>query len=382
MIYLDNAATTAVNKECIKIVNEILTDCFANPSSLYNMGFESAKLLQSARLQVAKALGTALSVQSPEIIFTASGSEANNLAVLGSARARKAWGRQIVTTGYEHPSVQNAVAALENEGFEIIKINPDKNGIVDEAAIINAVNKSTALVCAMHINNETGAVLNVQHIASEVKKINSRTAVHVDGVQGFGKTSFSLAGSSIDTYSVSGHKLNAPKGVGALYIRKGFNIAKVIFGGEQERGLRCGTENLAFAAALGCAAEKSQENLAEKITYINSLCAELWQQLALLDGITRNSPQNACGGIVNFSIKGVKSQPMLNALDTKGICVSSGSACSKGAASHTLAAMGLDASRIDSAIRVSFSSQNTRDDVAAFVSALKEIIPNMAKTTR
>lgn len=382
MIYLDNAATTAVNKECIKIVNEILTDCFANPSSLYNIGFESFKLLQKARRQVAEALGITLSVQNPELIFTASGSEANNLAVLGSARARKAWGTQIITTGYEHPSVQNAVAALEAEGFEIITVNPDKNGIVNENNLINAISNKTALVCAMHINNETGAVLNVAHIASEVKKINSRTAVHIDGVQGFGKTKFSLDNSSIDTYSISGHKVHAPKGVGALYIRKGFNIARVIFGGEQERGLRCGTENLAFAAALGYAATKSQENLSDKIAYIDSLSTMLWQELSQLNYITRNSPHNACGGIVNFSVNGVKSQPLLNALDTKGICVSSGSACSKGAASHTLFSMGLDAQRIDSAIRVSFSMKTAKSDIDALIAAIKEIVPTIAKTTR
>lgn len=381
MHYLDNAATTATSSQCIAIINNILTDCFANPSSLYSAGFASSVLLQKAREQVALALGVTLSLQAPEVIFTSSGSESNNIAVLGAALARKAWGNRIITTGYEHPSVQNTVQALAGQGFDIITINPDNQGNIDESVIINAVDKATALVCIMQVNNEIGSIINVERIAKEVKLINNRTAIHVDGVQSFGKLDFSLSGSSIDTYAISGHKFHAPKGIGALYIRKGFNLAKTIFGGDQERGIRPGTENLAFAMALGEAASTAKANLQANIKHINTLSQYLWHQLTAFNEVTINSP-NWQMGIINFSINGVKSQPMLNALDAMGICVSSGSACSRGAHSHTLSAMGLDASRIDSAIRVSLASHNSIEDINALITAMNTIVPNMAKTTR
>ena len=376
--YLDNAATTRPCAEAVQTANEVLALHYANPSSLYAQGAKSEAVLTAARETLAKALGCKAS----EVVFTASGSEGNNIAILGAAKTRCHWGKHIVATAYEHPSVQNTVAALEKDGFSVTLIAPGKDGLVPMDAIVNAVTDKTVLVTAMHVNNETGAYLDVAALARAVKAKNSRTAVHIDGVQAFCKLKLALGEGGIDSYAVSGHKIHAPKGVGALDLRRGYHITPVLFGGGQEGGMRPGTENVAYCAAFAAACARGQQALSANAAQINHLVTMLWQGLADLPGITRNSPESAVCGIANFSCENIKSETMLHFLEQRGIYVSSGSACSKGEASHTLTAMHLPKSRIDTALRVSFAAENTVADVDALCAAVREGIASLAKMRR
>lgn len=374
MHYLDNAATTRVYPAVADAADRALRTLFANPSSLYAPGADSEAAIEKARAQVAQSLGCTAG----EIFFTASGTEGNNLAVLGACRAREKWARQVVVTGYEHASVQNACASLAAAGWQVIVVAPDAQGHVSLAALADAVTDKTALVTAMHVNNETGACLEVEKLAAQVKAKNSRTAVHVDGVQAWGKLSLALSKTQIDSYSVSGHKIHAPKGVGALYLRKGYHLAPTLFGGHQERGFRPGTENIAYIAALGEAAALLHAQAFDPAP----LRARLLAGLAQMQEVVCNSPGDAYPGIVNFSVCGVKSQPLLNFLAEREIYVSSGSACDKGEPSHTLTAMGLSRERVDCALRVSFAAENTPDDVEALLAGVRAGAAALARMRR
>ncbi len=373
MIYFDNAATTAVSEKVCDRADFILRSCFGNPSSLYDLGFSAEKELNAARETVASAFGC----KRDEIYFTASGTESNNLAVLGSARARKGWGNEIVISGYEHPSVNNSAEALEREGFKLIKVMPKGSGTVQPDEILRAVNNSTALVALMRVNNETGAMLDVNTLAKEIKKRNKRTAVHCDNVQGFMKHPLDIT--SIDTVSVSGHKIHAPKGVGALYVRNGFHIEKVIFGGLQERALRSGTENVAFAAAFAEAINEAKPCVTSNLENVKRINEFLREGLAEIENTTINSPYNASPYILNVSFMGYRSETLLHYFEEKGIYVSSGSACSRGEKSHTLSAMSFSGERIDSAIRISLCGGNTLSEAKEFINAARGIKTALVK---
>lgn len=366
MIYLDNAATTVVCPAAAERMVQTLTEVFANPSSLYAPGLAAHKALEAARRTVAGALGCG----TDEVIFTAGGTEANNLAVLGAARARRAWGREVVVSGTEHPSVQNTMDALGAEGFTIIAVPPLPDGRPDLAGIAGRVNRATALVACMSVNNETGALADVAALAAQVKEINKRTAFHCDHIQGFLKHPLPLGG-VIDTVSVSGHKVHAPKGIGALYVRRGFHLEKVIFGGGQERGLRSGTENVAGAAAFAAAIGHFGP-MQDHHAHVSGLNARLRAGVAALPGAVIHSPGGASPYILSFSLPGFRSETILHFLEERGIYVSSGSACGRGARSHTLAAMGLPEALLDSAVRVSFCPGNTAQEVDALCRALGE----------
>ncbi|MEG2287418.1 MAG: cysteine desulfurase family protein [Ruthenibacterium sp.] len=374
MHYLDFAATTPVAAPVADVADKVLRTFYANPSSLYLPGVESEAVLNKARETVAHTLGCA-----PETLrFTASGSEANNLAILGACRAREKWAKHIVVTGYEHPSVQNVCKSLADTGWSVTVVAPDRCGHVDRNALTEAVTDRTALVAAMQVNNEIGSILDVAALASAVKAKNSRTAVHVDGVQAWCKVPLCLAKTEIDSYAVSGHKIHAPKGVGALYLRRGHYMLPVFFGGHQEQGFRPGTENIAYLAAMAKAAALAQEHPFDPAP----LRERLLRGLAALPFVTLNSPADGYAGIVNFSVDGIKSEPMLHYLEEREIYVSSGSACSRGEASHTLSAMGLPKSRIDTALRVSFGQGSTPEDVDALLCALREGESVLAKLRR
>ncbi|MEG1445698.1 MAG: cysteine desulfurase family protein [Ruthenibacterium sp.] len=373
--YLDNAATTRVDDTVADVANDVLRAHFANPSSLYTPGAKSEAVITAARKSVADSLGCA----PQNITFTSCGSEGNNLAIFGAVNARKKWADTIVVTGYEHPSVQNCMRYLAETGWNVITVFPDAAGHVDADALVNAVTSTTALVAVMHVNNEVGSILDVAAIAARVKAQNSRTAVHTDGVQAFGKLPIALAATAIDSYTVSGHKIHAPKGVGALYLRKGYFIAQTFFGGGQERGFRPGTENIAYIAAFGAAAAKITAAQTQNIPHLQALNEHLTAALAQMPDVTRNSPPDALSSLVNFSVSGVKSETMLHFLESRGVYVSSGSACSKGEASHTLTAMHLPKKRVDTALRVSFCAENTLADVDALLAALREGIAILSK---
>lgn len=366
MIYLDNAATTLVSDDVAKEICRVLQGVFGNPSSLYDLGLEASRVLEDARGVVASGLGCGPG----ELLFTGSGTEANNIAVLGTARARAAWGRNVVMTGYEHPSVYNTVQSLQREGFAVQVVEPGANGEVDPDRIVALVDKETALVACMAVNNETGAMLDVAAVAARVKEINRRTAVHCDAVQCLMKHPLKLDG-AIDTAAVSAHKIHGPKGIGALYVRKGLHMDPVLHGGGQERGLRSGTENVAYAAGFAKAVEAMPEKT-KALEYTAQLNQLLRQALQDIPGSAIHSPDKASPYILNFSVPGYKSETVLHFLEERKIYVSSGSACGRGQRSQTLMAMGLPERLVDSAIRISFCADNKQSDITSLIEALKD----------
>ena len=362
--YLDNAATTMVNPEVIETITKAMAEHWANPSSLYTPGAHSELALNKARADVARTLGATAG----EVYFTGCGSEGNNLAILGAARTRK-WGKRIVCTGFEHPSVALPMQRLAQEGYDVQFVAPEADGHLNVDKMLELVDKNTILVAAMQVNNETGTAVDVARLAAGVKARNDRTAVHVDGVQAWMRVPVRLA--NIDSYSVSGHKIHAPKGIGALYLRKGYHIEPPYLGGGQEKGMRPGTETLPYAIGMAKAATLLSRTLPQRHKTLVELNTRLREGLKQFPEVTLNSPEDAVPEVLNFSLNVIRSETMLHHLETMGVYVSSGSACSKGAASHTLTAMGLEPRRIDTAIRASFCADNTPEDVDALLEGLK-----------
>lgn len=364
--YLDNAATTIPSPKVIEAIHKSLGQDWGNPSSLYRPGFEAEQRLKLARGVIAKSLGC----KPEEIVFTGCGSEGNNLAILGAAHTRKSWGSRIIVSGFEHPSVALPMEALAKEGFDVQVVAPERDGTLNIDKMLELVDKNTILVACMAVNNETGARVDISRLAAGVKAKNSRTAVHVDAVQAWMRVPISLK--NVDSLSVSGHKIHGPKGVGALYLRENYHIVPPYLGGGQERGLRPGTENIPYIIGMAVAAQEGAKTMTQRHQKLCQLNTMLREGLAKLPGITINSPADAVPEVLNFSLGDIKSENMLHHLEQYGVYVSSGSACSKGAASHTLAAMGLDTAAIDTAIRVSFCADNTPEDVQALLDGLAE----------
>ena len=370
--YLDNAATTMVNPEVIETITKAMAEHWANPSSLYTPGAHSELALNKARADVARTLGATAG----EVYFTGCGSEGNNLAILGAARTRK-WGKRIVCTGFEHPSVALPMQRLAQEGYDVQFVAPEADGHLNVDRMLELVDKNTILVAAMQVNNETGTAVDGARLAAGVKARNDRTAVHVDGVQAWMRVPVRLA--NIDSYSVSGHKIHAPKGIGALYLRKGYHIEPPYLGGGQEKGMRPGTENLPYAIGMAKAATLLSRTLPQRHKTLVELNTRLREGLKQFPEITLNSPEDAVPEVLNFSLNVIRSETMLHHLETMGVYVSSGSACSKGAASHTLTAMGLEPRRIDTAIRASFCADNTPEDVDALLEGLKTGLATLSR---
>ena len=370
--YLDNAATTMVNPDVIETITKAMAEHWANPSSLYTPGAHSELALNKARADVARTLGATAG----EVYFTGCGSEGNNLAILGAARTRK-WGKRIVCTGFEHPSVALPMQRLVQEGYDVQFVAPEADGHLNVDRMLELVDKNTILVAAMQVNNETGTAVDVARLAAGVKARNDRTAVHVDGVQAWMRVPVRLA--NIDSYSVSGHKIHAPKGIGALYLRKGYHIEPPYLGGGQEKGMRPGTENLPYAIGMAKAATLLSRTLPQRHKTLVELNTRLREGLKQFPEITLNSPEDAVPEVLNFSLNVIRSETMLHHLETMGVYVSSGSACSKGAASHTLTAMGLEPRRIDTAIRASFCADNTPEDVDTLLEGLKTGLATLSR---
>ena len=370
--YLDNAATTMVNPDVIETITKAMAEHWANPSSLYTPGAHSELALNKARADVARTLGATAG----EVYFTGCGSEGNNLAILGAARTRK-WGKRIVCTGFEHPSVALPMQRLAQEGYDVQFVAPEADGHLNVDRMLELVDKNTILVAAMQVNNETGTAVDVARLAAGVKARNDRTAVHVDGVQAWMRVPVRLA--NIDSYSVSGHKIHAPKGIGALYLRKGYHIEPPYLGGGQEKGMRPGTETLPYAIGMAKAATLLSRTLPQRHKTLVELNTRLREGLKQFPEITLNSPEDAVPEVLNFSLNVIRSETMLHHLETMGVYVSSGSACSKGAASHTLTAMGLEPRRIDTAIRASFCADNTHEDVDALLEGLKTGLATLSR---
>ncbi len=378
MHYLDNAATTRPHPDVVHEMNRVLLEHWANPSSLYRPGMASEMCLAKARETVLSAMEKRAS--GARLLFTGSGTEADNIAILGAARARKHWGDHLVAPAFEHPGVHKTLLHLaEKEGFRLTLVPPDADGNVREEALLSAVCEKTVLLCAMRLNNETGAVLNVAKLAEQAKKKNKRLAVHMDAVQAFCKLDLGLEGGSVDSCAVSAHKLHGPKGVGALWLRKGFSLDATFFGGGQEYGLRPGTENPAGAAGFSKAVELAMAEQSANALKIERLREQLETGLQALPGFCQNSPKDGWPGICNFSLPPLRSEVLLHYLEDKGVYVSAGSACAKGQKSHTLSAMNLPKQRIESALRVSFCSQNEEADVHALLKGLQEGLQKLTK---
>ncbi len=373
MIYFDNSATTQVCEESAEKVMYMMRECWGNPSSLHSFGYKAEKELSAARAAVA----AKLSCEPREIYFTSGGTEANNLAVIGGAEAKKRFGNRIVTTAIEHASVLSAMEQLEKQGFEVLYLQPDETGNIPESAISEAINNKTILVSMMSVNNETGAILPIKAVASAIKRAKAPALFHVDNVQGFGKLKLQPKKLGINLMTVSSHKVHGPKGAGALFMAQGTRISPRQFGGGQEKALRPGTEAVPAICGFGAAVKALPGEMAEE-TAIREIRDALKAELQAIPEISINSPEDALPYILNFSCGKIRSETMLHFLETKEIFVSSGSACAGGKASHVLHAMGLPAERIDSSVRVSFSRYNTPDQVAHFIDALKEGLATLA----
>lgn len=341
--YLDNAATTQVLPQAAERARALMVEEFGNPSSLHRRGFLAHQELEKARETVAKKLG----VTPQELVFTSGGTEGNNLAILGAAAARRRLGDKVVTTAIEHDSVLGAMGELERQGFRVTYIKPDSRGRVAPEAIEAEIDEKTVLVSLMAVNNETGVLLPVRDASKAIKRKKAPALLHTDGVQAFGKLDFSPAKWGADLCTISGHKIHGPKGVGALYIRKGVHLLPRAFGGGQEKGLRPGTECVpligAFAAAARCLPKPGAV-----LPQVQALCDDLREGLKGLPGVTVHAPEDALPYILTFSAGTVRAETMLHFLAERGVYVSSGSACGRAKPSHVLKAMGLPEEQVSS----------------------------------
>ncbi len=350
MIYLDNAATTRVSDAAAKTALKMMQETFGNASSLHRLGLFAEEAIDAARAQVAKRL----SAEKSEIIFTSGGSEGNNLAIFGAVRSRRRKGKHIITTAIEHASVLEPMRRLEEDGFSVTRLLPNEQGIVTADQVVSAMQEDTILVSVMAVNNEVGSVLPVSEIAKAVHRKNPQTLVHTDAVQAFCKLSIAVKKWDVDMLTVSGHKIHAPKGVGALFVRKGVRIAPYILGGGQENGMRSGTEATPGICALGVACEQMEDTSACKAY----LCEKLGAIPCVKILANTEAPH-----IVSIAIEGYPSEVSMRMLEEDEIYVSSGSACSRGHRSHVLEAMGVSSKLIDSAIRISLSGEITNEDI-------------------
>lgn len=362
MIYLDNSATTRPFDSVIKAVSENMAADFGNASSLHKMGINAEKVIKDAKSTILGKLGT-----DGNIIFTSGATESSNTILFGVPKAYKHNGKRIVTTSFEHPSVANPLRKLEEQGYEIVRVRPPKRSEPQdfEQRIIDAVDENTLLVSVMWVNNETGFIADISKIYSAVKRKNPKTIVHCDAVQGFCK----LASKTLraDLISLSAHKIHGPKGIGALYCAKGARFEPLLYGGGQQGGIRSGTEPVDMIAGFA-EAVRSYPDCTEKYAELNG---RLCDKLAVLENVTINSYGNA-KNILNFSVRGVRSEIMLHFLEEREIYVSSGSACSKGKTSGVLAEFGVSDKDADCAIRVSFSPFTAESDIDALVQGIED----------
>ena len=372
-VYLDNAATTRVCSEAADIAYKIMTECYGNPSSTHTKGREAKAYLDTARAQIAKALGCTPA----ELYFTSCGSESDVWAITKGAESLARRGKHIISSAVEHDAVRKTLADLEARGFEVTYLKPERGGGISVEAVRNALRSDTILITLMMVNNETGAVTDIAGIAKMLKAEGSKALLHTDAVQGFMKVPFSAKKLVADMISISGHKIHAPNGIGALYIKTGVKIKPLIHGGAQESGLRAGTEAMPQIAAFGKAAEIAfagmKDNCESMASLRESAAAEISSRIPEAIIIGGGAPH-----ILNVSLPGWRSEVLMNFLEAKGIFVSRSSACKKGGRSHVLEAMGLPAPVIDGAIRISFSRMSTPDDVDALVQALGEAHDTLA----
>jgi len=370
-IYLDNAATTKPSKEVIESIYNSMENFYANPSSFHKLGTECNKKLDECRYEIAKTINCS----KDEIYFTAGGSDGNNFILRGLSKENL----HIITTSFEHSSVKNTINYLEKKGVKVTYLSLDSNGLINMDQLKAAMTKDTILVSIMHVNNEIGSIQNLKEIGESIKLISTRAKFHVDAVQGYGKLSIDVKAMKIDSLSVSAHKFNGPKGVGFCYLAKGISPIPSIIGGAQEKGLRAGTENLPGIIGLTVAAKDKLNKLTENYTKAHEIKEYMITKLSQVEDIKINSPidESFSPYILNVSFRGVRGETLLHFLSEEDIFVSTGSACTSKSksgvlGSHVLESMGLTQKEIEGAIRFSFSSSTTLEEIDKTIEVLKK----------
>ena len=375
--YFDNAATTNVKKEVLDEMLPYLKDGFGNPSSLYSIGRSAKRGIEKARKQVAELINC----NPEEIYFTSCGSESDNTAIKGIVAAYRKKGRHIITSKIEHPAVLHTCQVLEKQGFRVTYLDVTKNGMINMEQLRKSISMDTILISIMAANNEIGTIQPIEEIAKIAKMYN--IIFHTDAVQACGNMHIDVKKMGIDALSLSGHKINAPKGVGALYIKSGIEFEKFIDGGHQENNKRAGTENVAQIVGLGKACEIARENLDKHMKYLRELRDYYINEIETrIPNVKLNGDRKMrLPGNANFSFKGVSGETLLLKLDERQMCASTGSACSSGSLepSHVLTAIGLSKEDANSSLRTTFGEINTKEDVKELADSLVEIVENLRK---
>lgn len=378
-IYMDYSATTPVDPEVLEAMMPYLSSVHGNPSSLHAFGRRARIAVENAREQVASLVGARPS----EIVFTAGGTEADNMAVIGSALARRDKGRHVITSRAEHHAVLHSAEALEHLGFDVTYVPCDSEGVVSASNVASSTNDSTVLISLMHVNNEIGSITPIEEIGALAR---SRGVIfHTDAVQSAGKLPLNVETMKVDLLSMSAHKLYGPKGIGALYIRQGITLTPLLYGGAQERGKRAGTENVAGIVGFGKAAELAIQRMNDDGERLTALRKWLWNRLRQeIPSIVLNGPpENRLPGHLSVSLPGISGDDLATCLDLEGIAVSTGSACSSGAirVSHVLQAIGADRDSAIGAVRISMGRPTTQQEIEQLASSILSVMRRLSTPT-
>lgn len=379
---MDNSATTRCFDEAIAAVNEEMKNTYGNPSSLHMQGVRAEKLIK----ETLSIIASTLKCDEKEIIFTSGGTESDNMALIGVARAYKRSGKHIITSGIEHEAILETCAFLEEEGYEITYLPTDNTGVVDLKVLEESISEDTILVSIMGVNNEIGVIEPIEAISKIIKAKNPSTLFHVDAVQAYGKIKLIPKNMGIDLMSVSSHKIHGPKGTGFLYVNKKVKIKPIIFGGGQQRGLRSGTENVCGITGMGAAIKKVFASFDEDTKRMYEFREHLINRLLENEDVFINgaSPQGSVPHIVSASVKNVRAEVLLHALEDKGVYVSSGSACASNrpSVSKTLKSIGVENEYLDSTIRFSMSVMTTKEEIDYAADCFSDIVSNLRKYVR
>ena len=392
-VYLDNSATTKITDGVRDLMLKVLYEDYGNPSSMHMMGVIAESYMKKSAQQIADCL----KVDSKEIIFTSGGTESNNLALIGAAWAYHRRGRHIITTKVEHPSVHQPLLFLEENDYKLDFIPVDRSGKIIKDKLYSSINEDTIMVSIMYVNNEIGAVQDIEEIAREIKSIKRDIILHVDAIQAFGKYKIYPKRMGIDLLSISGHKIHGPKGIGILYVSDSIRLKPILFGGGHQRGIRSGTENVPAIAGLGQAVEELYRDFEQKTLGMYELKQYFIREISKLEGVTINGLTSECTKdfdmehikmtaphIISVSFEGVRSEVLLHTLEERGVYVSAGSACS---AHHpqpslTLAAIGIPKELMDSTLRISLCDMTTKEEIDYALDQIREILPQLRRFTR
>ena len=381
-VYLDNSATTRCFDEVAALMTQIMCEDYGNPSSLHRKGVQAEKYIRYAKDVIARNL----KVNEKEIFFTSGGTESDNLALTGCAYANCRSGRHLITTQIEHPAILQTMKQLAADGFRVTYLPVDEKGCIRLEDLERAITGETILVSIMHTNNEVGSLQPIEEAGALIKRMNSKILFHVDAVQGYGKFRIYPKKMKIDLLSVSGHKIHGPKGVGFLYVDEKVKIKPILFGGGQQNGIRSGTENVPGVAGLAKAVEMTYANLDQEVEKLYQIKKVFVEGLKKIDDVIINGHADETGAphVVSVSVRGVRSEVLLHALEDKNIYVSAGSACSahKPQPSATLKAMGIEQDLLGSTVRFSFSIFTTMEEINYTLQTMYDIIPMLRKYTR